>query len=305
LDGIRLDAFVRHCLPQLSRRSIDAAIAATAFTVNRRKGKKGDRLTAGDLVAFVGSEAWLAVTPIPEPGLQVPVIFEDGDLLVVDKPAGMDTQGFSGREHRALTNFLAARRPQLMTIGKNPWEAGIVHRLDRETSGLVIVAKSQKVYEYLRAQFHQRKILKRYWALVWGETKLEGAITLPLTHDSRNRKKMSPVFDRAKFPCKQKIWQASTRFRRLVTRQGLSFLEIALETGVTHQIRVHFAAVGHPIVGDSLYGRDQKELFGLKRHFLHAFRVEIRHPGDGRLLRIESRLPDDLQEVVTRLGIKY
>lgn len=304
LDGVRLDAFVHQCLPQLSRRSIDAAIAAAAFTVNRQKGKKGHRLTAGDLVAFVGPAAWVAVSPIPEPGVQVPVVFEDGDLLVVDKPAGMDTLGFSGRDRGALTNFLAARRSQLTTIGKSPWEVGIVQRLDRETSGLVIVAKSQQVYDDLRAQFRQRKITKHYWALVFGETKLEGAITLPLTHDSGNRKKMSPVADRAKVRRTQRIWQASTRFRRLATRQGLSFLEIAMETGVTHQIRVHLAAVGHPIVGDSLYGREQKEVFGLKRHFLHAFRVEFRHPGDGRHLRIESRLPDELEDVLRGLGIQ-
>jgi len=305
LDGIRLDAFVRHCLPQLSSRSIDAAMAAAAFTVNQRKGKKGDRLTVGDLVAFVGPGAWVAVSPIPEPKLQIPVVFEDDDLLVVDKPAGMDTHGFSGRDRHALTNFLAARLPELTTIGKSPWEVGIVHRLDRETSGLVIVAKSQKVYDYLRAQFRQRKITKQYWALVWGEAMPEGAITLPLTHDSRNRKKMSPVDDRAKFRRKQRIWQAITRFRRLAMRQGLSFLEIAMETGVTHQIRVHLAAAGHPIVGDSLYGREEKEAFGLKRHFLHAFRLEFYHPGDGRRLRIASRLPGELGDLLKDLGIKY
>ena len=305
LNGIRLDAFVRHCVPQLSRRSIDAAIDAATFTINRRKGKKGDRLAAGDVLNFMGPAAWLSLSPIPDPRLQVPVLFEDADVLAVDKPAGMNAHGFSGREDHALTNFLAARWPELTTIGKSLWEPGMVHRLDRETSGLLLVAKSQRAYDYLRAQFRQHTIKKQYWALVWGEATLKGSITLPLTHDGRDRKKMRPVFDRTKIRRTQRIWHASTRFRRLAIRHGMSFLEIDMETGVSHQIRVHLAAVGHPLVGDSLYGEEHAEAFGLKRHFLHAFRLEFRHPRDGRRLRIESKLPDELEDVLRGLGIKY
>lgn len=304
LHGIRLDAFVRYCLPQLSRRSIDAAIAAAAFLINRKNGKKGDRLAAGDVVKFVGPEAWLALSPVPEDRLDVSVVFEDSDLLVVDKPSGMDTHGFSGRDRRALTNFLAARWPELTTIGKSPWELGIVHRLDRETSGLILVAKSQSVYDYFRAQFRQRTIAKHYWALVWGEATPEGAIGLALTHDSRERGKMHPVFDSTIMQRKQRIWQAATRFRRLATCQGVSFLEIDMVTGVTHQIRVHLATVGHPIVGDSLYGNEHAQMLGLNRHFLHAFRLNFRHPRDGRSLRIESRLPSELENVLKNLGIE-
>ena len=304
LNGVRLDAFVRYYFPQLSRRSIDAAIDADPFTINRLTGKKGDRLTADDVINFIGPPAWLSASPLPEPHLQVPVVYEDADLLIVDKPAGMNTHGFSGRERHALTNFLAARWPELTTIGKTPWEPGMVHRLDRETSGLILAAKSQRVYDYLRIQFRQRAIKKQYWALVWGEAMPEGLITFPITHDSRDRKKMRPIFDPAKIRRTQRIWHASTRFRRLAIREGLSFLEIDMETGVTHQIRVHLAAVGHPIVGDSLYGKEHAETLGLKRHFLHAFRLEFRHPRDGRHLRIESRLPDELADVLRGLGIR-
>jgi len=181
---------------------------------------------------------------------------------------------------------------------------GIVHRLDRETSGLILVAKSQSVYDYFRAQFRQRTIAKQYWALVWGEATPEGAIGLALTHDSRERGKMHPVFDSTIMQRKQRIWQAATRFRRLATCQGVSFLEIDMVTGVTHQIRVHLATVGHPIVGDSLYGNEHAQMLGLNRHFLHAFRLNFRHPRDGRSLRIESRLPSELENVLKNLGIE-
>jgi 23S rRNA pseudouridine1911/1915/1917 synthase len=304
LNGIRLDAFVRYHFPQLSRRSIEAAIDAAAFRINRQKCRKGDRLTAGDVLNFVGPSAWIAQSPIPEPRLEVPVVFEDADLLVIDKPAGMDTHGFSGRERHALANFLAARWPELTTIGKSPWEPGLVHRLDRETSGLIVVAKSQAAYDDLRTQFRCRTIRKKYRALVWGEARLEGSITLPITHDRCERKKMRPIFDHTKIRRPQRIWHASTRFRRLATGHALSFLEIDMETGVTHQIRVHLAAIGHPIVGDLLYGVGHRETFGLKRHFLHACRLEFRHPRDGRRLRINSRLPDELEDVLRDLGVQ-
>ncbi len=304
-DGIRLDAFVRQCLPHLSRRVVKCAIDDGLFYVNGEPAKKGDRLKPGDALAFDGPEDCLSIRPLPGPQIEVPIVYEDSFLLAVDKPAGMDTHGFSGRERLALTNFLAARRPELAAIGKSPWEPGLVHRLDRETSGLILIAKSQQVYENLRKQFRERAVRKQYWALVWGEARRKGLITFPITHDSRNRGKMRAILDSSKPRRRQRIWNAATRFRRLAARHGLSFLEIDMETGVTHQIRLHLAAAGHPIIGDRLYGEGRCETFGLRRHFLHAFRIELRHPAAGGLLRIESALPEELKDVLRGLGISY
>ncbi|HZD41194.1 MAG TPA: pseudouridine synthase, partial [Terriglobales bacterium] len=155
------------------------------------------------------------------------------------------------------------------------------------------------------AQFRDRSLLKEYRALVWGETALQGSIALSLTHDTRDRKKMRAILDPAKIQRRQRVWPASTRFRRLATENGLSLLRIDMESGVMHQIRVHLAAIGHPLVGDSLYGSRPAEALGLSRHFLHACGLEFRHPRDGRRLRLDSRLPDELEEVLRGVGLRF
>jgi 23S rRNA pseudouridine1911/1915/1917 synthase len=211
------------------------------------------------------------------------------------------THGFSGHDQDTLANFLAAERPDLLMVGKSRWEPGLVHRLDRETSGLVLVAKTQAAFDDLRLQFRQRQVRKKYWALVWGITESEGAVELSITHDSRDKRRMHAMSDTSRRAKKQKSWPALTRYQKLWDINGLSFLEIAMETGVTHQIRVHLAAIGHSIVGDLLYGGEGRENFGLERHFLHAHSLEFFNPGDHRLVKAESILPSELEAVVRRL----
>ena len=151
--SIRLDAFVRRCLPHLSRREVENAIRDKLFRIQERVGGKGDKLLAGDRVTFEGPGHWLLTSPVPQSQLRVSIVYEDAAVLVVDKPAGMATHGFSGRDADTLTNFLAAQRPGLLNIGKSRWEPGLVHRLDRETSGLMLVAKTQDAFDQLRLQF--------------------------------------------------------------------------------------------------------------------------------------------------------
>ena len=300
----RLDAFVRRCLPHLSRREAQKAIRERLFWINDRLGGKGDRLVGGDRVTFKGADHWLAAKPIPDHKLQVAIMYEDSSLLVVDKPAGMATHGFSGRDSDTLANFLAAQRPELFNIGKSRWQPGLVHRLDRETSGLVLIAKTQFAFEQLSLQFRRREIKKKYWALVWGIAEAEGSIGYPIAHDPHDERRMRVIIDASRRAKKQKSWTALSCFRRLSVSQELSLLEIDMETGVTHQIRVHLAAIGHPIVGDLLYGPDRTENFGLQRHFLHACRLEFRHPKDRGVVKVETGLPGELQEVLKRLGMK-
>lgn len=303
-DGIRLDAFVRQILPHLSHREAQRAIDERLFLVNGRPGRKGARLAASNVVSFVGPDLWLAEGPTPNPQLRVPIVYEDAQLLVVDKPAGMDTHGFSGRDCETLANFLAAAHPEVLGIGKSRWEPGLVHRLDRETSGLVLVAKRQAAFEHLRSQFRRREIRKTYWALVWGASPADGSVDYPLEHDAREKSRMRAVSAAPMQAKGQRIWQALTRFRTLGAARGLSLLEIEMVTGVTHQIRVHLAAIGHPIVGDALYRAQHTESFGLQRHFLHAGGLEFNHPEDGRRMKVEAGLPEGLQEVLERLAVK-
>jgi 23S rRNA pseudouridine1911/1915/1917 synthase len=303
-NAVRLDAYVRTCLPHLSRREAEKAIKSNVFFVNGRPAKKGQRLASGDILSFLGSDVWLAGEPVGESQLDVPIVYEDPHLLVLDKPAGMDTHGFSARHAHTLANFLAGRRPETSRIGRSRWEPGLAHRLDRETSGLVLVAMTQRSFEQLRLQFRRRAIKKKYWALAWGETDREGSIAYPIAHDSHDKRRMSAIIHESTNDRAVKSWKALTRFRTLAVTAGVSLLEIEMETGVTHQIRVHLAAIEHPIVGDTLYGGERAEDFGLKRQFLHAYHLALRHPQTGRELVIESPLPPELYQVLDRLGIK-
>jgi 23S rRNA pseudouridine1911/1915/1917 synthase len=224
-------------------------------------------------------------------------------VLVVDKPAGMATHGFSGRDHDTLANFLATARPDLLFIGASRWEPGLVHRLDRETSGVVLIAKTQAAFDALRLQFRLGQVQKKYWALVWGKAENEGSISCPLAHDRRDKRRMQVMSDHSLRVKKQKSWSALTRFRKLTDTAEASLLEIQMETGVTHQIRAHLAAIGHPIVGDSLYGA-RRENFGLQRQFLHAFSLEFVHPEGGQWVKAEAPLPLELEVVLKKLRAK-
>ena len=303
-QSLRLDQFVRGCLPHLSLRQAQSAIGEGAFRVNRHLGKKGERLLAGDIVEFHGVPQWLAAAPLPGADLDVIVRYEDESVLVLDKPAEMATHGFSGRGTNSLANFLAARYPSLHGVGRSRWQPGLVNRLDQGTSGLVLAAKDQPAFENLQLQFRQGSVKKKYWALVWGGARSQGLIDLPLAHDRRDRRKMRVADPPRGRAVKAKIWHALTRFRRVGHAREFSLLEVEIQTGVTHQIRVHLQAAGHPIVGDPLYGREPNPL-GLTRQFLHAFFLGFRHPGDGREILVESPLPVDLQGVAERLGLQF
>jgi len=303
LKSIRLDAFVRRCLPHLSRHEIDKAIGEKLFLVNGRVGKKGERLSAGDGLVFTGPVNWLADRPRPSAEFDIPVIYEDAEVLALDKPAGVATHGFSARDGVTVANFIAARWPELLNVGKSRWEPGLLHRLDIETSGLLLVAKTNPAFDQLRGQFRRRAIRKIYWALVWGDAESQGEIALPLAHDSRDRRRMR-VTQPSENAQRQRAWPALTRYRKLGAAQGLSLLEIEMATGVTHQIRVHLAALGHGIVGDDLYGAAHAQAFGLQRHFLHAKGLEFTHPSEQRGVKLDAPLAPELGEVLRRLGIK-
>lgn len=300
-EGIRLESFVRQRLPHLSRRQSAKAIDDNAFYVNGRLAKKGQRLKQGDVVIFHGADHWLINSPVAAEFGRVNVAYEDAEIIVVDKPAGMATHGFSARDADTLANLLIARWPELISVGKSRWQPGLLNRLDKETSGLVLVAKNQLAFENLREQFRGRGVTKKYLALVWGDAALSGSISLAIAHDPTDKSRMQVVKNAAPDRRRLRSWHALTRYRKLASSGQMSLLEIVMQTGVTHQIRVHLAAIGHSIVGDLLYGSESYRELG--RHFLHACRLEFAHPASGEAVEVDSPLPIELRSFLRRMKI--
>jgi 23S rRNA pseudouridine1911/1915/1917 synthase len=288
LAGQRLDRALAS-LTGLSRTRIQEAIKDGAAQVDGKSARASQILEAGQRVTLAteaanGADAdvnTLAADAIP---LRIP--YEDEYLLVVDKPAGMVTHPAPGHSSGTLVNALLAHAPELAKVGERA-RPGIVHRLDKDTSGLLVVAKDTATHAALAQQMKERAMVKRYLALVEGAMPTaEGVIDAPIGRDQRQRLRMGLL------SVTSGGREARTRFRTLEEHGGRSLLEIQLETGRTHQIRVHLAAVHHPVVGDSVYGRAQRPL--PPRQFLHAAHLEFRHPATGEWLIFDAPLPDDL-----------
>jgi 23S rRNA pseudouridine1911/1915/1917 synthase len=276
--GRRLDALLAEPLGSRSRaaRLIDDGMVRVDGEVLAKRHK----VVAGQHV--VVEEAVEAVAPA-DVGATVDfdVPYEDEHLLVVDKPAGLVVHPARGHQTGTLAQALEGRAAG----GEADWRAGLVHRLDRDTSGLLVVAKSDAVHETLKAALQRRDIAREYLALVEGRPPAKaGTIDAPIGRDRRVRTRMSTDTDVPR--------EARTHFELLEALPGTSLLRVRLETGRTHQIRVHLQAIGHPVAGDPEYGR--AGLLGLQRQFLHAARLAFEHPVTGEPVAIESPLPADL-----------
>jgi 23S rRNA pseudouridine1911/1915/1917 synthase len=301
----RLDRFLASSLA-LSRSQLQRLIKDGCVLVAGRAAKANQAVKPGQEISIDVPEP-IDAAPLPE-ALPLPIVYQDKDLIVVDKPAGMVVHPAAGHEGGTLVNALLHHVDDLSGIGgeKRP---GIVHRLDKGTSGLMVVAKHDRSHEELARQFAAREVEKEYLALSWGEVMAGRRIDAPIGRDPNNRKKMSSV--------------ESNRMRRTraaVTRvvraehfgRVLTLVQVAIHTGRTHQIRVHLSAIGHPIVGDSLYGGVHRRVPGdiravshLDRPFLHAARLAFAHPEDGRRMEFLSALPADLQKVLDDLRTSF
>ena len=230
------------------------------------------------------------------------LIYEDSDLIVADKPAPVPSHPLSPFETGTLANALVARFPELSGIGTKPLEAGLIHRLDIGTSGILIAARNPAAWARLKQDLARRLWQKKYLALVSGITAAEGVIRQPLAHHPTDRRRMLALRD-PNLPHRGRIFPAETRFRLLKPFPCFSLLEIDLITGVTHQIRVHLAESGHPIAGDLLYGEGGPPVSGLApgRLFLHAASVELLHPLTREKLFFQSGLPEDLLRFLNSL----
>ena len=225
--------------------------------------------------------------PVPQPDLPIRIVHADAFVVVADKPAGMPSHPLKPGEKGTAANALVGRFPELASVGPQLREGGLVHRLDTDTSGLLLAARTEAAYAMLRAQFTARSVEKGYLALAQGEIHAGGEIALPLAHDGP---RMTAISD-PEYAEAHGARPAVTRFTPVERRGGFTLLEIEIPTGVMHQIRAHLAFIGHPLAGDALYGGPL--LQGLDRHFLHAARLAFAHP-DGSRARYESALPADL-----------
>jgi len=280
--GKRLDHFLQEELAQYSRSRLQAWIKTGHVTVNGWPSKPSHELRAGEEVR---------IEPVSPPPLKafaedlpVRILYEDDDVVAVDKPAGMVVHAGAGRHAGTLVNALLHHFGALSSAGGDD-RPGIVHRLDKETSGVLLVARTDVAHRSLAAQFASREVEKIYLALVLGALKKDrGLIDAPIERDSIRRTRMTAKTHRGR--------KALTQYRVLQRYERFTYLEVALHTGRTHQIRVHMAHIGHPVAGDTVYGAPVSPE---GRHFLHAHRIAFRSPSRDERVVVESPLPPELE----------
>jgi 23S rRNA pseudouridine1911/1915/1917 synthase len=286
--GARLDRYVADQLPDLSRGTVQGLIESGRVLVDGQQRKSKFRMTPGEVVSVeIPPSRTDEILPDPIP---LAVVYEDADVVVVNKPAGMVVHPSPGHQRGTLANALLAHVPGISVGGSQ--RPGIIHRLDKDTSGLIVAAKTDRGRTALVSQWEDRSVEKTYLALVSGSVEDgEATIDAPIGRDPKNRLRMAVV--RSGRP-------AVTHFRVVERFLNTTLLEVSIETGRTHQIRVHLAFIGHPIVGDQFYGRARPMEPQLERQFLHASSLGFQLT-DGTALRLEAPLPDDLQAVLEEL----
>lgn len=302
-SGMRLDVFVGSRLTGCSRSLAGQLIASGHVHVDGQPKKPGYRLKSGDVVTGripPPRPTGLLAEPIP-----LHILYEDAHIVVVNKQPGLVVHPAPGHYSGTLVNGLLYHCPDLGGIGEE-LRPGIVHRLDKDTSGTLVVAKTAAAVDHLSGQFKRRTVEKNYLALVHGEPSVpNGAIRLPIGRHPVDRKRMSTRSRKGR--------EAETAWRVVRRLDGFTLLELQLKTGRTHQIRVHCAAIGHPIIGDSVYSRrrivappsadktGEAEIYSVMRQMLHAWRLKFQHPYTGARMQFESPLPLDMKRLIKKL----
>ena len=320
--GKRLDQFLAARLETVSRARVQELIADGKVLVNDAAVKASLKLRGGERVSVLGEAQRAPLKAIAEE-IPLDLVYEDEDLAVINKPAGMMVHAGAGatddaRNRGTLVNALLHHLASLSGVG-GELRPGIVHRLDKQTSGLIVVAKNDEAHRKLSAQFADRAVKKKYVALVHGWVKKDsGTLAENISRDRVRRTRMTTRLDGGR--------AAVTHYRverRLDTKVGkFTLLDVKIDTGRTHQIRVHVAAMGHPVVGDTMYGApaemresntppsgkkrepDGAPVIGLGRNFLHAAELEFRHPRSGRIMALKSEMPEELREFLRKAEAK-
>lgn len=289
LRGTRVDLAVSSLLPDYSRARIQDWISNQELLVNQKSVKAKDKVFGGETIDIhceLEDEGDWKAEDIP-----LHVIYEDKDLIVIDKPVGLVVHPGAGVKHGTLVNALLYHYPELAKLPR----AGVVHRLDKDTSGLMVVARSIKAHTHLVKALSERIVKRTYRAIVQGDMLSGGKVDAPIGRDPNNRVKMAVV---------QTGKPAVTHYSVLERFGKYTYIECRLETGRTHQIRVHMAHIGHPLVGDQTYGPHHKrlEFKDFTRQALHAVELSFVHPEHGEVLTFKSALPEDMEKLLILLG---
>ena len=283
--GLRLDRFLALSLPQFSRARLQDLIRTGAVTWQGKKPRPRETIHAGDVVRL--TEPPLETIEAQPEEIALRILFEDDDLLVIDKPAGLVVHPGAGNQTHTLVNALLHHCTNLSGIGGKE-RPGIVHRLDKHTSGAMVVAKNDRAHQELSRQFADREITKIYLALVTGLLRRRrGTIDASIGRHPHHRKKMAVNPERGR--------EARTDYRVLGSEGGVSLVECTLHSGRTHQIRVHMHHLGHPVLGDSLYGRNRQ--IAAPRQMLHSWKLGFTHPRTEERILFEAPIPQDFREL--------
>jgi 23S rRNA pseudouridine1911/1915/1917 synthase len=316
--GQRLDAWLAGQLENVSRARVQLLLADSKVLVDGAHPKPSLKLRGGEAIEVLGEATPLPLRAIPE-AIPLDIVYEDADLSVVNKPAGMMVHAGSGatddaRNRGTLVNALLSHYENLSTTG-GALRPGIVHRLDKQTSGLIIVARNDAAHLRLGEMFSRRQMRKTYLALVHGKVKDDrGTINAPISRDLMRRTRMTTKRETGA----RTAVSHYTVLERIASRFGnFTLVSVRIETGRTHQIRVHLSSIGHPVVGDTLYGAPSQivvnaprkksdpapETIALDRNFLHAAELEFAHPISGEALQLKAALPADLEEFLKKLRV--
>ncbi len=287
--GMRLDAFLATAVPELSRSQWKPLIQQGGVTLNGVASKPNQKLKTDDVVACTIPEK-PSTEVLPE-DIALDILFEDADVLVLNKTPGFVVHPAIGNEDGTLVNALLFHDPAFQSLER----AGIVHRLDKDTSGVMVVAKSEKALVELQRQFKDRETEKEYVAVVWGVPPKSGRLETQIGRHRVHRKKQAVLEEGGR--------TAISNFKVMEQFDEVALLRVIIETGRTHQIRVHMAHLKHPIVGDSVYGRARKNKLPLlpERQMLHAAKLSFTHPSSGKRLSFEAPLFDDMRQFLERL----
>lgn len=296
LTGTRLDTIISNFVKECSRKRASYLINNSHILVNNNKKKPAYRVKQGDVIKGIIHEPAIKTAVTPEK-IDLHIIFEDDHIIVINKNPGMVVHPAPGNLSKTLVNALLFHEPAIKNVGGDPFRSGIVHRLDKDTSGLMVVAKTTQALHFLQKEFKQRRVKKKYLALIAGDlSETQGQINLPIGRHTVKRKIMAVNHETGKPAITD--WKVKTRYTTAC------LIEALLKTGRTHQIRVHFYAIDHPLIGDRVYQhrRYRKKKGIAPRQMLHSWKLAFIHPYSGRKIAFTAELPDDFIQTISLLN---